>query len=259
MPLKRSITRAAIAIVTIGLLVFLTRSQALRPWRSRATDLVIPLLSVSRQAGERMSGWAGGASRKRIRVLEEDRNRLAAEVARKDEALRENEILKEALALKQAGELGVIPAKVVGFFRQGRDEFLLLDHGADGGIAVGDIVLNQHRAFGGTVVETGEHFSRVMLLTSPSRNIDVLIGENLKAIARGDNNRELVINLVPQDAEVSIGDVITASPRATGGRASIVVGEVREVKQAENEVFKSVRAIHLFDPESNDVLVLLAS
>ena len=86
----------------------------------------------------------------------------------------------------------------------------------------------------------------------------MIAGADLRAIARGANSRELIIELVPQEADIRPGDLLVATPRATGGRRGILVGEVRAVREAEHEVFKTVRAVHLFDPAADDVLVLLA-
>lgn len=183
---------------------------------------------------------------------------MLGEIARRDEAWRENEVLRQALALREKGEEGVIPAKVIGFFREGREEFLLLDRGTASGIAAGDIVLSRTRIYGGVISAAGVNFSRATLLSSASESADVLVGTTLRAIARGNNSRELIIDLVPQDAVIKAGDLVVASPRVTGGRTALVVGEVREAKQAENEVFKAVRAMHLFDPAIDDVLVILA-
>lgn len=256
--MTRRLAKVFVLAVTVGLLVFLGQSAMLASWRGRFSSTLVPILSWASRGAEKAHTWLGGASGEKLRELEGERERLLGEVARRDEVMRENETLREALALRKEGEEGVIPAKIVGFFRQGRDEFLLLDRGAENGIAPGDLVLNKNRVLGGAVVEAGSGFARVMLLTSPSKGTDVIAGNDLRVIAKGNNNRELIIDLVPQDAGIKSGDLVTASPRATGRKITLVVGEIREVRQAENEVFKTVRALHLFNPADGNVLVLLA-
>lgn len=221
-------------------------------------DLTSPVFSLSRGWSGGIRNWFKGDAEKKVRALEDERVRLMAELSRRDAVLSENEVLREALALRKEGESGVIPAGVAAFFREGRDEFLTLDRGAASGIAAGDIILSKSRVFAGVVVDTGANFSRVALATSPSRSVDVVIGEKLRAIARGANSRELVIDFVPQDAEVKTGDLVRVSARSTAGQGSFLIGEVREVQQAEHEVFKVVRAVHLFDPAEDEVLILLA-
>ena len=184
---------------------------------------------------------------------------MLAEIARREDDRRENEVLREALALRKEGETGVIAAKTIGFLREGRDEFLLLNRGTSDGVSIGDLVIDKNRVLGGTVVGLSPRSSRAILLSSASRSTDVFIqGANLRAIARGANSRELIIDLVPQDAEVKVGDLARASSRSSAGRASLLVGEIRESRQSENDAFKTVRALAIFDPAEEEVLILLA-
>lgn len=224
-----------------------------------AARAMLPALAAIGRATDRAQGWMSGATAKRLAGLESERRGLLAEVANREEFKRENELLYATLALRREGESAALPAGVIGVTREGRDEFLILDRGTAEGASVGDIVVDSQRILGGTVVEVSPHSSRAILLSSASRSIDVVIPtSNLRAIARGANVRELIIELVPSGAEVAVGDLIVASPRATGGRRGLAVGRIREVRRSEQEVFKTVRATHLFDPAEEGVIILLA-
>ena len=256
---RASSLRIAFIALAIGALIFLSQGQTPRRWASRLLGSAIPILSAVRQGAERIGTGLGGGSGQRLRALAEERAKLLTEIAKRDGLIRENELLRETLSLRQRGEPGAIPATAIAFFREGRDEFLLLNLGTGEGVGRGDIVLNRAGVLAGEVIEVGPRFSKVLLLTSASRSADVLIGGgDIRAIARGNNNREFVIDLVPQDAALGVGDLIVASPGATGGRRSILVGEIREVRPAEHEVFKAIRAVHLFDPRDADVIILPA-
>lgn len=256
---KKFFIRSLAIIPAAGLLVFLSGGFLGDSWHGRMVDAASPALVRIRRGLDTAREWLRGSSGRKIRALEDERIGLLAEIARREDDRRENEILREALAFRKEGETGVAAAKSVGFFREGRDEFLLLDRGTSDGISVGDLVIDKHRVLGGTVVGVSPRSSRVILLSSASRSTDVFIqGANLRAIARGANSRELIIDLVPQDAEVKVGDLARASSRSSAGRASLLVGEIRESRQSENDAFKTVRALHIFDPAEEEVLVLLA-
>lgn len=256
---RRYFSRAALVVVVAAFFVFLGAASAVRPWRERLLERGAGAMAALRTLGERLAGLTGGSRGERLMRLERERVLLLAEIARRESTLRENETLRRALTLRDAGEAGVLPALIIGVFREGREEFVLLNRGTMEGIGVGDPVIGANRVLGGTVVAVGERSSRALLLSSASQSIDVFVGvSSVRAIARGNNNRELVIELVPPDAAIQPGDLITASPRSTGGRSSLLVGEVREIRPAEHEVFKAVRAVHLFDPSEDDVFVLLA-
>ncbi|MBI4132906.1 MAG: rod shape-determining protein MreC [Candidatus Sungbacteria bacterium] len=268
---KPNILRIILIGLAIGAGIFLSQGETPRRWSDQLLGGAISSFTAIRHSADWIRSWLGGGASARLRTLEDERVRLLAELAHREGILRENEVLRQALSLEEQGESGVIPASAVGFFREGRDEFLLLNRGARDGIGGGDVVVSRSGVLVGSVIEAGPRFSKVALLTSPTRSIDVLLaggelrpvpqqgsGTGLRAIARGNNNRELVIDLVPQDADIKVGDLVVASPRATGGRRSLLIGEIREVRSAEHEVFKAIRAVHLFDPREEDVVVLLA-
>ncbi|OHA08739.1 MAG: hypothetical protein A3B37_02715 [Candidatus Sungbacteria bacterium RIFCSPLOWO2_01_FULL_59_16] len=252
------ILRTLSVAALVGLLVLAGAGAAFRSFRERVFGAGRPVLGLANRLTDGVQARFGLDSSGRA-AAEAERVRLLAEIARLEEAGRENALLRAALGLREDGETGVLTATVIGFLREGRDEYLVLNRGTDAGIGIGDVVLDQNRAFGGTVSEVGRGFARVLLLSSPSRSVDVVVaGRELRAIAKGANARELSIELVPQGAELKSGDLLVAAPRAAGGRRALLVGEVREVREGESEVFKTVRAIHLFDPATDEVLVLLA-
>lgn len=251
-----AIVRACAAAAAI---IILAGSPALRPWRESIFNMAAPILSTTRSVASWFRGLGGYFPNARVRALEAERERLASELAGREGLAEENKLLREALSLRRAGEAGVLAAEVIAFLREGRDEFIVLNRGTADGIGIGDIVVNKERVLGGTVVEVAPRASRAILLASASRSIDVVVGASrLRAIARGSNARELAVELVPQGAALGVGDAVLATPRATGGRGFLAVGEVREAREAEHGVFKTVRALHLFDPAEDGVLVLLA-
>ncbi len=246
-------------LVTLGLLVFFSAAPAASPGRAALFRAMAPIFSATSQSTTAVRDWFLGFSRGESRSLAQERAGLLARIAEITAISRENETLRAALALRNDGETGAIPAESIAFYRVGQDEHLLLNRGTADGVGIGDIVVNKERVLGGVVTAVDLKNARVVLFSSPSRAIDVLLPDRgIRAIARGSNARELAITLVPSDADVARGDIILASPRATGGRRALLLGEVREARQAEHEVFKIVRALHLFDPAESSVVILLA-
>lgn len=256
---RRRILPIIAAALGLGGLVFFSVSPGLRMAREGLLQAALPALGGLRTFAGRLAALGGGGAGERLAALEAERTRLLAELALREGDRRENELLRRALSLREEGEAGVLPARIMATFREGRDEFLLLDRGTADGIGVGDLVLSREGALGGTVLAVSPRSARVILLTSPSRSTDVSIpARGLRAIARGANARELIVELVPPSVPLAPGDLVVASPRAARGSRSLLVGEVREVEDPPQEAFKVVRALALFDPAADDVLVLLA-
>lgn len=256
---QRAALKIVAVVVALGLLIFFGTADAAQFLRSGAFRLIAPAFGgttrVARALRDRMLGF----SEEQVRAWEAERGQFIQRLAELTAIRRENETLRAALALRSEGEEGAIPAEAIAFFRDGRDEYVVLNHGIADGVSVGDIVVDTRRVLGGTVVAVDPHAARAILFSSPSRSTDVTIpSADLRAIARGSNARELSIELVPPDAAVKAGDIVLASPRVTAGRRPLLLGEIREVRQAEQEVFKTVRAVHLFDPAESAVIILLA-
>lgn len=251
-----------IAAVTaaLGAVLLFGAAPFFQAWRAAILSAVAPVFSGASRLAASGNGWLSGFFSGRVSRLEAERLDLMSQLAELSALRRENETLRLALALADEGETGALPARAVAFVREGRDEYLILDRGAEDGIGVGDVVINTRRVLGGTVTAVDRRTARALLVSSPSQSIDVLLpaAQDLRAIARGANARELAIELVPPDAAVAAGDIVLASSRASGGRRPLLVAEVREARQAEHEAFRRVRAVHLFDPSDTDVIVLLA-
>lgn len=246
MGFRSNITKVALAFALIAVFVAFgtaSFSRAARSWMLGGFSSVFRIVSFSVRTNQA--------------AHESERTRLLVEVASREEFKRENELLREALRLKQEGAPKTIPASVIGVLHEGRDELLLLNRGSRDAVHIDDVVVSRDGVLVGIVVSTSESRSHVVLVTSPSRSTDVShAGTELHAIAKGNNHRELIIDLVPQQSDLKAGDLLVASTHTTGLDAPLLVAEVREVKQAENEVFKFVRAVHLFDPADAEVIVL---
>lgn len=255
---RGTIAKSALFLAVLAGVLFMSRAGAFSGVRGALAGAAGSLLGGAWRAADGAVSRIGGGAAVRIRELERERVLLLGEIARFEYLRSENETLRQALLLKQNGEPGTLVAPVRAFFREGQNEYLMIGKGFGDGVGIGDLVLSRERVFGGVVVETGTHVSRAELLTSADRRTDVTVSGTVRAIAQGSTSREFSIELVPQDADVKRGDLVVASNRITGRERALVIGEVRDVRQSEHQVFKTVNAAHLFDPAADEVLVIPA-
>ena len=189
--------------VTLGLLVFFSAAPVARPGRAALLRMIAPVFSAAGQSTGTVRDWFMGFSRGELRSFEEERAGFLARIAKLEAVSRENETLRAVLALRGDGEEGAIPAEAIAFYREGQDEYLLLNRGTADGIGIGDIVVNKERMLGGVVSSVDLKSARVVLFSSPSRVIDVFLPERgLRAIARGSNAPELAIELITKDVNI---------------------------------------------------------
>lgn len=262
--LRRNTLRTIAGAVAFGLLIFLALYTPLPPFAAK------PLQGLSRffkslvVAGAKLRGLRVGSA---AVVGSEERTQLMVHLARLRALEQENEALKRALGMGEDLRLRVIPAATLGFLREGRDEFILISRGRADGLHEGALVLDGGKVLVGSVVSAEARVAKVKLLTSSSSALEVVIEpvssergsvQPLKALARGANIRELEIDLVPQGAAVRKGDLVFAARNTLPGRQEpLLVGEVREVRKAEDQVFTPIRAVHLFDPFTAETVFVI--
>jgi rod shape-determining protein MreC len=120
---------------------------------------------------------------------------------------------------------------------------IVLDVGANQGIAVGQPVIDAHGVMG-QIVETLPNTAVAMLITDPTHAIPVVIERTgMRTIAHGSGAiDQLKLPNIPISADVKVGDKLLTS--GLGGRfpAGFPVGEVREVKPDKSGMFNAAIA-----------------
>lgn len=163
------------------------------------------------------------AENDRLRAELEEANRLLAET----EAIRrENDVLREITALELPGDLleQSVVARVEAGGSSNFDHSVLVNKGADDGIAVGQPVVN-NQGLVGRVVDLTASTATVMLITEPTHSVAVQLaatGETGLAEGRGSGDLKFVAARATQ--AIDEGTVaVTFSGRYPAG---LVVGRI---------------------------------
>lgn len=155
----------------------------------------------------------------------------------------ENRRLRHLLQLPLPEDLGFIDAKIIG---QEKD-FFIIDKGEEAGVREEQLVLADN-FLAGRVFKTEEKRSQVLRADSPRFAAPVLIFANKsgclgqggiedscqkgKGILRGEEIKEIL-----REEKVESGDLVSL----LGGPNGILLGEVVEVKESEDKVFKEAK------------------
>ena len=152
-------------------------------------------------------------------ALQADNEQLQAEARAAAEVQRENELLTGLLQLRNGLEYQTRAVSVIARESSEARRALVIDRGADDGIAVGQIVITSGGALAGRVTEVGPNFAHVVLISDSSSTV---IGQLLSTAATGKVIGQLGGALVMQDVDsatkIAIGEeVFTAGIELTGG------------------------------------------
>lgn len=177
-----------------------------------------------------------GALRAENEKLKEEINELKIQNRSVEEYIKENERLKDLLALRDnMEEKEVISASVVSADSSGFVKTIVINRGDKDGISEGDAVLSNNGVIG-RISETGAHWSEVTTILSPSHSLGVKVARTGDiAVAEGDVSlvRENLLRLdyIPTDAQIIEGDIITTS--GVGGiyPPGLTVGKVKNIKK----------------------------
>lgn len=176
------------------------------------------------------------------RQFRRERESLIVERARLEEINRENVSLRALLGLKERGLAQLTALDVAGNFSEDRDEYLILSPSSDSFLKEGDAVFSPAGAFVGIIRTVSENSATVRIISSPSETMTVRIHPSgVEAVFQGDNNDEGILALVPESAEIQIGDVVTTAGRNAGIPAGIPIGDVVEIVRHTTDTFLGVR------------------
>ena len=117
----------------------------------------------------------------------------------------------------------------------------------------------------GLVTRVGSHSSRVTLLTDPQSAVSALdVATDAAGIVRHGRGvgSTLILDRVPKDKRVRVGDTIVTAGWRTGRLESlypkgIQIGRVTSVGQADTDLYKQVQVEPFADVGSLDAVIVL--
>lgn len=172
------------------------------------------------------------ASAQLILSIRENNEQLIAENARLMEWYQtanrldsENKALRELLNMKDENAMEFQSGQIVGDTKTQYSQTILVKLGTNNGIEKGQGVLT-HEGLIGRVIESGETTSRVLLMSDINSRIPVTVeGTQDRAIMAGRNGGDPVLDHLPEDHGVKVGQKIVTSGHGGVFPYGVPVGE----------------------------------
>nr|WP_188985628.1 rod shape-determining protein MreC [Pseudomonas matsuisoli] len=238
-----------LAVLSVGLMVFDSRFDTLRPVRSQMGLVLTPfywLADLPARTWDRANEQFSSHSE-----LLAENEKLKAEALlmqrrlQKLAALTEQNVrLRELLNSSALVDDDVLVGELIGVDPNPFTHRILIDKGGKDGVAVGQPVLDATGLMG-QVVEVMPYTARVLLLTDTTHSIPVQVNRNgLRAIAVGSGNPEsLELRHVADTADIREGDLLVSSGLGQRFPAGYPVATVKEVIHDSGQPFAIVRAV----------------
>lgn len=218
---------ASVALMLVGKI----ETVVVEELRTRATDVITPILDVLSRP---VAGFAAAVENvSELASLRSENARLRAEnerllhwqlLARRLEG--ENQSLRDLLRLKPGPEARHMAARVVADTGGAFARSVLVNAGALDGVQRKQSVLSGEGLVG-RVVQVGQRSARVLLVTDINSKVPVVVGEARRhAIMSGTNSDRPVLRHFVGDEEVRPGDFVMTSGQGGVFPPGLPVGTV---------------------------------
>lgn len=244
---SRAIVLGTLALIVVSGLI-LDELGALAPFEGLFLQLSTPIQRLVDGATER--AIEANASLRDLRDLRE-RNRqletlvdqLMIENVRLKEAEAQNEDLRRKLKFAEAYPQYVLRAaevrgRVIGYEPNNFMSVLIVDIGRMDGVRKGMPVVTE-RGLVGHIHTVGANWAKVLLIVDPSSSVAALIqSSRAPGLVSGRLGEDLVMDYIPQEDTVSVGDVVLTSGMSGNYPKSLLIGQVLEVEQRDIDPFQ---------------------
>ena len=138
----------------------------------------------------------------------------------------ENARLKSLIGFKQKSPLRLVPARVIARSPDSWSSSVIIDKGKYNGIKRGMAVINT-QGLVGRVVESAENISKVLLVNDPGQGISSIVQRSRQeGLVNGSLGSNLIMRYLPEDAQITVGDIIITSELSQVYPKGLLVGRV---------------------------------
>ena len=145
------------------------------------------------------------------------------------ELYQENARFKNLLSFKQKSPLRFISARVIGRSVDSWSSSVIIDKGKYSGIRRGMVVIN-HRGLIGRIAESTDSISKILLINDPSQGISSIVQRSRQeGLISGTLGANLIMRYLPEDAQITVGDIIVTSELSQIYPKGLLIGKVINV------------------------------
>lgn len=190
--------------------------------------------------------------------LETQVSQLQAEIISLEQQLSETRILEALVDFARVNpENRYVAASVIGRDPSPFVKYVMINRGSDDGLRRGMPVVTQQGLVGRIAAVTAGA-ARVQLITDPASSVNIRIEPSrAQAILLGSITGELSLDMVPQSAEIKIGDLVLSSGLGGNYPSNILIGQIVSVRQRETDLFQSAAVQPVVDFSQLEIVLVI--
>ena len=198
--------------------------------------------------------------RQRNSEMEVEVSRMQTEIIVLKQQISETRVLSALVDFARVQpENRYLAASVIGRDPSPFLDYVIINRGSDDGLRRGMPVVTQQGLVGRIAAVTADA-ARVQLITDPASNINVkLEPSRAQAVIRGEVSGEISLAMIPQSAQVEIGDLILTSGLGGNYPTNILVGQVTGVRRRETDLFQSSSVQPVVDFNQLEIVLIITN
>lgn len=255
------------AVVIAAVLVF--NVEALSPVREAVARVTMPAQRALSQLGGTLRDTFGSfgnlaSLQARNEELEDTVAQLTVENLRLQEIEAENARLRGLLNFAQTQPSyeykgSQIVGRVVSSDPGAIVQSILIDLGERNGIMLGMPVVTE-RGLVGRVTDVYNSASRVLLITDSNSSVDVVLQNGrLRGVLQGHAGLDPVVEYLPPDKPVLVGDIVLTSGEGGSFPKGIPVGQVVEVEHNDVQMFQQATVLTTVDFNTLETVLVVVN
>ncbi len=262
-----------LAVVSLGLVsIVLSESRTLDPVQNLSLTIAAPPENGLRELADPVADFFDGLFnrgdlKRENERLRQELERLQGQVAAAEDAERRAEDLEEALGIKESRpDDEFLVADVIAQDPSGVKRVLAINRGSKDGLDEGMVVLSRSGSLVGTVSRVYEDFAWLRLITDPNSAVNVFVlaegdegGSEARGVAAGDLGGRFSLEMIPAEAQIKEGDLVTTSGLGGNYPRSLLLGSVRSVEDTPQALFKKATVEPAADLSALDTVMVITS
>jgi rod shape-determining protein MreC len=252
--------------------IVLSEGRALDPAQNLSLTVTAPLEDGLRGLADPVADFFQGLFnrgdlKRENENLRRELERLQGQLAAGEDAQRRAQELEQALGTKESRpDDQFIVADVVAQDPSGVKRALAIDRGSNDGLDEGMVVLSRSGSLVGTVSRVYDDFAWLRLVTDPNSAVNVTVlaqgdesADGSRGVAAGDLSGRLSLEMIPAEAGIAQGDLVTTSGLGGNFPRALLLGSVMSVEDRPQALFKEATIEPAADLSALDTVMVIIS
>jgi rod shape-determining protein MreC len=190
-------------------------------------------------------------------------NELLAEKARWQEVKKENDKLKTYLNFFEDNDYNKVMARVVAsdnlLSHDVNQSNVYLNKGFEDGLREGMAVINEEGILVGKILSLHDNSAQVCLSINEDCKFAASFSGQSEAlgIVQGNLGLSISMNLIPQEYDISVGDLVISSGLEKDIPPGLIIGELSSVTKQSNDIWQEASIEPLYNLSELDFLAVL--